>query len=218
MQDSDFPIEENQNTENENTQPPEKPSRRAVSFAFDILEMFAWSVFAVIILFTFFVRLCRVEGSSMENTLYNGQNLLLYSVGYTPKTGDIVVFHLTENENSNTEKRMVKRVIATEGQTVQINFNTGEILIDGVTYDDTHAVLKDRFTGKDLGYYNLFADYGYDVATNTFSATVPSGHVFVMGDNRNNSKDSRDADIGFVDARCILGKAIVRLAPFAVFS
>ena len=78
--------------------PAPQPSERAgrlICGAFDYLELFAWSVFAVLIIFTFGIRLCRVDGESMENTLYDGQNLLLVSAGYTPQQDDIIVFHLT---------------------------------------------------------------------------------------------------------------------------
>lgn len=197
---------------------PQKPpfSKRLAESAFDFVEMFAWSVFVVLILFTFVVRLCRVEGRSMENTLYNQQNLLIYSLNYTPKQDDIVVFHMTNSED-NLEKNMVKRVIATGGQTVEINFNTCKILVDGVEYADSHAVLKDRSTDRITGLYSLTAEHSYDPVTRIFKATVPEGCVFVMGDNRNNSKDSRDTDVGFVDERCILGKAILRVAPFTLY-
>ncbi len=193
-----------------------EPKQGLVSAVFDVVEMFAWSVFAVLIIFSFAFRLCRVEGGSMENTLYNGENLLLYSFDYTPEQGDIIVFHLTRPE-VNLEKTLVKRVIATEGQTVELNFKTATLTIDGEIYDDFHAVLKNQRTDEIIDRYTLTADH-YDRETGIYTATVPEGHVFVMGDNRNNSKDSRDDDIGFVDERCILGKAVLRLSPFEVFS
>ena len=202
--------------------PSPSPAKKIVGGIFEILEMFAWSVFVVLIVFSFVVRLCRVEGGSMENTLYNGQYLLLYSLNYTPKQNDIIVFHLTDEEN-NQEKTMVKRVIATGGQTVEIDFNTCVILVDGVAYEDTHAVLKTNAPPHLLtGEYELFANHHYqyeeDGKIRKFSATVPQGTLFVMGDNRNNSMDSRNSVIGFVDERCVLGKAILRLNPLTSLS
>ena len=176
----------------------------AAAFLFDILEMAAWSIFVMVILLTFAFRVCRVEGSSMENTLYEGQTLLIHNVAYTPKQDDIVVFHLAE---SKSEKILVKRVIATEGQTVRIDYDAGEIYVDGVLYEDSHRTLKTHNNQETGKYY----------ATGTYAAVVPEGRLFVMGDNRNNSRDSRDLSIGFVDERCVLGKVVLRLSPFTFF-
>ncbi len=200
--------------------PAPQPSERAgrlICGAFDYLELFAWSVFAVLIIFTFGIRLCRVDGESMENTLYDGQNLLLVSAGYTPQQDDIIVFHLTKPQ-SNLQKTLVKRVIAVGGQELVIDTRAGTVTVDGVRYGDTHAVLKDRVTDEITGSYltSLFR-YDFDPATGIFRTTVPEHTVFVMGDNRNNSKDSRDPEVGFVDERCILGRVALRLLPFTVF-
>lgn len=197
---------------------PKKPTlKKCVAGIFDYVEMFAWSVFAVLLIFTFGVRLCRVDGESMENTLLNRQNLLLYSAGYTPEQDDIVVFHLTKPD-ANLQKTLVKRVIALGGQEIEIDTKTGTVTVDGEVYADSHSVLKNS-NDVNIGYYytSLFS-YGYDATTGIFKATVPEHCVFVMGDNRNNSKDSRNPDVGFVDERCILGKAAIRLYPFTVFS
>lgn len=187
-----------------------------LSFFFDILEMFAWSLFAVFILFTFCIRLCRVDGASMENTLFEGENLLVYSLGYTPEQDDIIVFHLT-NPEADLEKTLVKRVIATEGQSVIFNYITGEIHVDGVLYEDSHAVLKNYF-GEITGEYDRnYPDHHFDPFTQKMSFTVPEGTLFVLGDNRNDSKDSRNSDIMFVDENCVLGKVFLRISPFEIF-
>ena len=198
----------------------EQPKSGAASLIFDIIEMFAWSLFAVFLIFTFAFRLCQVDGSSMENTLYEKENLVVYSLNYTPKQDDIIVFHMT-NSDVYLEKTLVKRVIATGGQTLFIDFNTNEIMVDGVKYADSHAVLKNIATNEITGIYNsalnLQSPY-YSRETNTLSLIVPENHLFVLGDNRNNSKDSRSPDILFVDERCVLGKVVLRISPFTVFS
>ena len=191
--------------------PEQKKKKTVAAVLFDYVEMFTWSVFAVLLIFTFGFRLCQVDGGSMNNTLEDTQRLLLRSAFYTPKQDDIIVFHLTKPE-VGMEKTLVKRVIATGGQTVEINTNTGVITVDGVEYSDTHAFLNS-------GHYepSLFCK-GYDRTTGIYRATVPEGKLFVMGDNRNNSTDSRNSKVDFVDERCVLGKVVLRLSPFTVFN
>lgn len=197
---------------------PESTAKKLVLGAFDVLEMFAWAMFIVLILFTFAFRLCRVDGASMEDTLRDRESLLLYSIGYTPEQDDVIVFHVTEND---TEKTLVKRVIATGGQTLVIDVANKTITVDGVKYEDSHRTLKNRWTGASMNAYSedLFEHHpNYNKVTKCLTVTVPEGYVFVLGDNRNNSKDSRDTDIGLVDERCILGKAFLRLSPFTLFN
>ncbi len=194
----------------EESLPPVPKASGAANSLFDILEMFAWSLFVVFMLFTFAIRLCDVEGASMENTLYDNQKLLLYNVAYTPQQDDIIVFCPFNAENETMhQKTLVKRVIATGGQELTINFDTQEIFVDGVKYADSHAVFKNSVTGA-------LTD-GYTGDSGIYTVTVPDNMLFVMGDNRNNSLDSRRSDIGFVDARGVLGKVVLRLAPFTVF-
>ena len=197
--------------------PAPTKKEEAGGFLFDALEMFVWALAILLLVFTFAFRLCRVEGASMENTLYNGENLLLYSFAYEPKQDDIVVFHLTDAE-PNLEKMLVKRVIATGGQTVEIDFRNNTITVDGVLFEDSHAVLKNQADLSVDRYLYFRPDWQYDSNTDRMTVTVPEGHLFVLGDNRNFSRDSRDSDIMFVDERCVLGKVIVRIAPFTVFS
>ncbi len=210
-------------TEEPNTPTPSEPAsdsvaKKAASSVFDIVEMIAWSVFVVLILFSFALRLCRVDGGSMENTLYNGENLILYNLGYTPKQDDIIVFNLT-GRNDKVASTLVKRVIATEGQLLEIDFKTGVIKVDGKEYADSHAVFKQQYNNSDVGHYILTAVGSpyYDYATNTLTVQIPEGKLFVMGDNRNNSKDSRDPVVGLVDERWVLGKVILRISPFTLF-
>ncbi len=193
------------------------PKKEDSGFLFDALEMFVWALAILFVIFTFAFRLCRVDGASMENTLYDGENLLLYSLAYTPKQDDMIVFHLTDAE-PNLEKMLVKRVIATGGQTVEIDFQNKTITVDGVLYKDEHATFKtindviiDRYMGNR-------PDWKYDINNDKMTVTVPEGHLFVLGDNRNFSRDSRDSDIMFVDERCVLGKVVLRVAPFDIFS
>ena len=195
--------------------PSKKESAR--DFLFDALEMFAWSLAILLIIFTFALRLCRVDGASMENTLYDGENLLLYSLFYEPEQDDIIVFHLTDAD-SNLEKMLVKRVIATGGQTVEIDFKNNTITVDGVLYADEHAVLKNNADDIVEQYLYFRPDWGYQNASDTMTVTVPEGCLFVLGDNRNFSRDSRDSGIMFVDERCVLGKALLRISPFTVFN
>ena len=186
-------------------------------FLFDALEMFVWALAILLIVFTFTFRLCRVEGASMENTLYEGENLLLYSLAYEPKQDDIIVFHLTDSE-PNLEKMLVKRVIATGGQTVEIDFHNNTITVDGVLYEDEHATLKNSLDEIVDRYLGNRPNWKYDSISDTMTVTVPEGELFVLGDNRNFSRDSRDSNIMFVDERCVLGKVILRVSPLTTFS
>ena len=193
------------------------PKKQEGGFLFDALEMFVWALAILLIVFTFTFRLCRVEGASMENTLYEGENLLLYSLAYEPKQDDIIVFHLTDSE-PNLEKMLVKRVIATGGQTVEIDFHNNTITVDGVLYEDEHATLKNSLDEIVDRYLGNRPNWKYDSISDTMTVTVPEGELFVLGDNRNFSRDSRDSNIMFVDERCVLGKVILRVSPFTTFS
>lgn len=204
---------------NNDTELQSVPTKKEESggFLFDMLEMFVWALAILLVVFTFVFRLCRVEGASMENTLYEGENLVLYSLAYKPQQDDIIVFHLTDDE-PNLEKMLVKRVIATGGQTVEIDFQNKTIFVDGVLYQDEHATLKNISDVIIDRYLSNRPNWEYDIKNDKMTVTVPEGHLFVLGDNRNFSRDSRDSDIMFVDERCVLGKVIVRVAPFTLFN
>lgn len=150
---------------------------------------------AVMAVLMLFLRIIVVDGPSMERTLLNGDYMLLVSNMFykEPKHGDVVVVSKQAYDNG---KPIVKRVIATEGQTVDIDFNEGVVYVDGVAQDEPYA--KTLTTLKE---------------GTAFPLVVEEGKVFVMGDNRNNSKDSRSTQIGQVDKREVLGKVAFILFP-----
>lgn len=163
---------------------------------FDLVEIFTFTLVAIIFISSFFFRHSIVDGDSMLGTLENGDHLIITDVFYTPKQGDIIVF---EDYSTGYKKPLIKRVIATEGQTVQINFN-GEVFVDGEKLDEQEYVYENELHGID--YFPLYY-------------VVPEGEVFVMGDHRCCSTDSRY--FGSIKTETILGKVILQVYPFAKF-
>ena len=149
----------------------------------------------VMVVFMLLFRIVIVSGSSMYSTLWNGDWLLVTgSVLYhEPEAGDIIV---ASKDSFNDGEPIIKRVIATEGQTVDIDFEAGIVYVDGMALEE---------------------DYTYTL-TNVqegivFPITIADGCIFAMGDNRNGSKDSRHPDIGMIDTREILGRAVFLIFP-----
>lgn len=162
--------------------------------AYDWLESLVTAIVACILIFIFLFRIVNVDGSSMVPTLHDRDKViitrLLGAVDY--KYGDIVV--LTKQSFGKTS--IVKRVIATEGQTIDIDFARGVVYVDGEALDEPYIA---ELTNRRLDFEG--------------PVTVPEGCVFCMGDNRNASTDSRRDTIGMIDTRCILGKLILRIWP-----
>ena len=161
------------------------------------------AILIAMLVFTFGFRLCTVNGNSMYATLEHGDKLVVSNLFYTPERGDIIVFHMTGDNTFN--EPLVKRVIATEGEWIDINFETWEVRIADNPEMENAQILSEPYI------YLEGVDWGTAI---DFPAQVPEGHIFVMGDNRHNSSDSRSGKIGFVDTRRVLGKVLFRLYPF----
>lgn len=186
---------------NEKTQEKELEGKEALKVdLYFWLQALVMVLVALILIFTFVGRIIGVVGSSMYPTLHDGDLLLLQSIGYTPKQGDVVV--LTK-EFDASDGPIVKRVIATGGQHVEIDYEAGTVAVDGVVLDEPYINPEEPVT--EPCYPNLT------------SVDVPEGSIFVMGDNRNHSSDSRDVTLGTVDERYVLGRALWVLMPFQNF-
>ena len=166
------------------------------SEALDWLQTIVSALVIASLVFTFLARTIVVVGSSMVPTLEEGHLIVVTKLFYKPKYGDIVVLR----KASFKDEPIVKRTIATEGQTVDIDFEAGVVYVDGVALDEPYGnaptLERESFTEP---------------------VTVPEGCIFVMGDNRNRSTDSRSASIGCVDTRDVIGRAILRIAPLGKF-
>jgi signal peptidase I len=184
----------------------QKSNKKTISTVLEYAEIFTVAISVVIILFSFFFRVCTVSGPSMEKTLYQDEKLIISNLFYTPERNDIVVFHQTGDKGYN--EPIVKRVIATEGETIDIDFATWTVTV--TDKDGNTTVLDEDYLYLDSHYIKVDTSHQYPY-------TVPEGHVFVMGDNRNNSLDSRSSIIGPVDTRRILGKVILRITPISKF-
>ncbi len=162
---------------------------------YDWIHCLSIALIICVVIFAFFVRLIDVRGTSMNPTLNNGDKMLVSGLFYSPKAGDVVVF---KKDEYDPERALVKRVIATEGQVINIDFDNGIVYVDGEAIQE---------------------DYIMEPTTNKIDfigpQTVPEGCVFVMGDNRNASTDSRKTEIGMVDSRLILGKAYFVIYPLS---
>ena len=164
---------------------------------YEWVQALVCSVLTVVLVFTFGIRLIGVDGHSMVPTLQDGDRLLvttsLLSGDY--EYGDIVII---QKGTFAGGEPIVKRVIATGGQTVDIDFETGAVYVDGTLLEEDYI--------NEL----TFVEEGTE-----FPLTVPEGSIFVMGDNRNHSSDSRDASLGTVDTRYVIGRAVILAFPGA---
>ena len=173
---------------------------------FDWLEILVTAIVLLVVLFTFIFKVVTIDGPSMENTLHNGERIVISNIGADAKNGDIVVISRNQNNivsDTDAAAPIIKRVIATEGQIVDIDFETGVVYVDGVALEES--------------YVKTPTNVKFDI---NFPVSVPEDCVFVLGDNRNNSTDSRSSligDHGMIDKRYILGKVVLRVLPFDKF-
>lgn len=165
-------------------------NEKTIRNIYDFASILVSAVLAVCLIFTFVFKISAVDGDSMNNTLHNGDKVLITARDWTIERGDIVVI----SQPNAFNKVLIKRVIATERQTVEINGKTHQVIVDG-------AVLEEPYIAQPL---IVQGTWNYPV-------TVPEGCVFVMGDNRNRSTDSRDSAVGMIDTRYIVGEAIYRI-------
>ena len=178
------------NTQNSRpeTETPEKPA----SMLYDWADALVYALIAIVLLFTLLIRMTGVIGDSMKPTLHQNDKLIISNLFYTPKQGDVVV---VTKKTFRTEP-IVKRVIATAGQTIDIHFDTGAVYVDGVLLEESY-IAEATVRSGDM----------------TFPLYVPEGYLFVMGDNRNHSTDSRFSEVGLIDERMVLGKVLFRVFP-----
>lgn len=159
---------------------------------YEILDSFSWAVLLVMILFTFLFRPFWVSGSSMEPTLQDRNWVAVTTIGFRAQRGDVVVV----SQPNDRHEPLIKRIIAVAGDLVEIDPELHTVAVNGEVLDEPYISEPIEKSG-DL----------------TYPIEVPAGHVFVMGDNRNDSLDSRSSTIGFIDTRYLTGKAVGRLFP-----
>ena len=167
-------------------------------------ELFYWlqtlvtAIVCIVLVFTFLGRITRVVGHSMDDTLADGELLAVWSLGYEPEQGDIVVLNKTTADFLEGEA-IVKRVIALEGQTVDIDYDAGTVAVDGQVLDEPYILEEMLWPSSSHMQETHFE--------------VPEDSIFVMGDNRNGSTDSRHEWLGAIDEDYILGQAVAVLWP-----
>ncbi len=165
----------------------------------DVFDSVIKALIIILILTSFCFKLCTVVGTSMNNTLIDGERLIITNVFYTPKENDIIVFHHLDPLN----EPVVKRVIATGNTWLKIDYDNCLLYrSDDEIFDEDEIVDESSYIYLSGGRYNT---------KGTYTVFVPEGYIFVMGDNRNGSLDSRSPDIGLIDERSVLGKVILKL-------
>ena len=209
LEESELAVEERDtNIEIELPDDEEEEPKKPFSDILDWTSCFVYAVAAVLALNLFVFRSITVAGNSMNDTLINKDRVIATNFLYTPNYGDIVIVEADKLHLNGTTiygETIIKRVIAKEGDTVRIDFSNGTVYRNGEVLEEDY--IKEPIRVHYQGWMDSNKDY-----------VVPENCVFVMGDNRNASNDSRNmADVGFIDTNYIMGKAFVRYAPFSSF-
>ena len=190
-------MDEKKNTKKKKTKEKVSPEVKSRREAYDWIQSLISALLICVLVFVFVMRIMDVHGTSMFPTLHNGDKVLVSDLFYEPARGDIVVF---KKDSYDDNKALVKRVIAVAGDVVNIDFERGIVYVNGEAaeedYIDVLTTTKIDFIGPQ---------------------TVPENCLFVMGDNRNASTDSRDKRIGMVDKRLVIGKVLLVVYPFNSF-
>lgn len=180
----------------------ESTQSKGVQGAYEWLEEIIAAVVIVVLIFTFLLRVVTVSGTSMYPNYHDGDRLIVTNTfGQPLEQGDVVVLV------NVLEEPIIKRVIATENQVVDIDFETGTVYVDGQAVDESQFGLENGIT----------KETATALEKTQFPAKVPEGHIFVLGDNRPVSEDSRYTAVGMVSVENVLGKAEFRLFPFDRF-
>ncbi len=183
---------QNPDPNTQNSRPEAETPEKPASMLYDWADALVYALIAIVLLFTLLIRMTGVIGDSMKPTLHQNDKLIISNFFYTPKQGDVVVV----TKKSFRTEPIVKRVIATAGQTIDIHFDTGAVYVDGVLLEESY-IAEATVRSGDM----------------TFPLYVPEGYLFVMGDNRNHSTDSRFSEVGLIDERMVLGKVLFRVFP-----
>lgn len=164
------------------------------SVFYDLTESIVQGIFLAVLLVCSVVRTVNISGDSMLPTLKNNDKIIVWELNYKPKSGDIVII----KRGKYLDTPLIKRIIATENQIIDINYFTDKVIINNEELHENYIREKNLWLQGDID----------------LPCKIPKDHVWVMGDNRNNSTDSRFTEVGLIPIKNIIGKAVYRISPF----